>query len=1014
MKDSLSKFTSYLDRLTQQKVRNKLTSTLAGLTQQNARMDGPQAGAYLMKITTTGIGAGTVIRSPDADSYVNGQVVSLTAKAQAGSKFARWTGDVTGSHFVCNVRMDSDKWVVAEFISADFPANQKITSTFAASLVCGMQKIDTRHPPQVVASLIQSGTSNDANVVEQKDIPPKHIGLKGRFIDHEDGTVSDTRTGLMWMRPALGQTINNGVCRGDAQRFHFTEALALRTEFAGYDDWRLPTIDELRGLIDRSVCPALDKEAFPVPPDSYFWSSTMQASSDEKYANWPIIITLPGGTQGFGNPETGAERLRLVRCKGAKFSVSGDEVVNNVTCIPTPTIDSTKSTLEKFLLENNFELKITSTGNGSGVISRKPEAERYSSGQVVRLTANPQEYSKFSGWHGDVTSKHFVCNVRMNGNISVSAEFSQLEYYELKAAPMGTGSGFITRSHEEEKYSKGSTITLTAQASAGSKFKCWHGDVGGQNATCALTMNSDRTISAEFIKLEYFELKAVPIGTGRGIITCSPKAEKHLQGSAVTLTALPVKGSKFVGWQCDADGSSNSCSVIMDSAKIVKAEFAEIQSFGLACSTEGNGEGSIDWAIKSGQVVANYLEGVRCLEGSVVTLTAIASEGSTFRCWRGDASGSMLTCKVSFDSEKKVVAEFVQLKSYGLYITTTGTGKGSITRNIDADSYYQGSVVTLKAQPTKGSVFVTWRGAASGFDDVCSVKINSQTSVTAEFEKLDIPDIGISVDFESAQDTTMASGDAAIVFYLNIHNNGEKQVRINLPMATYQNRLGEEIEQGNWLTGLVIGGNGATIRAGTFRKTGLVFYKSRLGPLSKGDRLHVCVEQVKPSIRRTYTFQCTGTSPNIFRLIKAISEDLEEPADTSQLLREVSALKLELSVVRFELATTKFHLAVLQEQLEPSNDESHIVVDDAQEKISPSQILKAVVLWLISQKRITVMALRDKLLPLNLLPNAVINELNEMALDLTGELVLEEIDDEIVVTGKILEGILENWDRRQD
>ena len=780
MKDFLNKFTSYLDRHTQQKTRNKLTYTLDSLTQQTARVESIEPVAYPMKITTTGTGSGIVIRSPDADSYIDGQVIFLTAKAQAGSKFVRWTGDVMSEHFVCNVRMNGDMSILAEF-------------------------------------------------------------------------------------------------------------------------------------------------------------------SRPKY----------------------------------------------------------------------FELIAVPIGTGSGFITRSYEAEEYANGNIVALTAQASAGSKFKCWHGDASGQNATCTLTIDSDKTISAEFIKLEYFELKAVPIGTGSGFITSSHEEEKFVKGSIVTLTAQASAGSKFKCWHGDASGQNVTCTLTINSHKTISAEFIKLEYFELKAVPIGTGSGIITCSPKAETHLQGSAVTLTARPVKGSKFVGWQCDASGSSSSCTVIMDSVKTVVAEFSEIQSFALVCPVEGNGKGSINWAIESGQAV-NSPEGVRYLDGSVVTLTAIASEGSLFRCWRGDASGSKPSCKVRFNSEKTVIAEFVQLKSYGLYVTTTGTGKGRVIRNIDAEAYYQGGVVTLKAQAAKGSIFVAWRGAASGFDDVCTVKINSQTSVTAEFEEMNIPDLGVSVEFESAQDTTMASGDAAIIFYLAIRNNGEKQVRINLPMATYQNRLGEEIEQGNWLTGLVIGGNGATIRAGTFRKTGLVFYKSRLGSLSKGDRLHVTVKQIKPSMCMTYTFQCTDTSPGIFRLIKANSEIQAEPADTSQLLRELSALRLELSVVRLELATTKFHLAVLREQLEPSNDESHNVVDDAPEKTSPSEILKAVVVWLISQERIAVTALRDQLLPLNLLPNAVINELNEMALDLTGELVLEEIEDEIVVTGKILEEILENWDRRQD
>jgi hypothetical protein len=41
-------------------------------------------------------------------------------------------------------------------------------------------------------------------------------------------------------------------------------------------------------------------------------------------------------------------------------------------------------------------------------------------------------------------------------------------------------------------------------------------------------------------------------------------------------------------------------------------------------------------------------------------------------------------------------------------------------------------------------------------------------------------------------------------------------------------------------------------------------------------------------------------------------------------------------------------------------------------------------------------ALRQLALPLDFLPNAVINELNELVLDLTGEMALEESGDEIL------------------
>lgn len=64
--------------------------------------------------------------------------------------------------------------------------------------------------------------------------------------------------------------------------------------------------------------------------------------------------------------------------------------------------------------------------------------------------------------------------------------------------------------------------------------------------------------------------------------------------------------------------------------------------------------------------------------------------------------------------------------------------------------------------------------------------------------------------------------------------------------------------------------------------------------------------------------------------------------------------------------------------------------------------LQEVLIWLSTQDRVSVAELRTCLLPLDLFSSAVIDELNERALDLTGEVAFEESGDEIVVMKEIL------------
>ena len=61
-----------------------------------------------------------------------------------------------------------------------------------------------------------------------------------RFVDHGDGTVTDTKTGLMWAAKDNGNLIN------------WPNALSYCQNYTvgGHTDWRMPTLSELASLYD--------------------------------------------------------------------------------------------------------------------------------------------------------------------------------------------------------------------------------------------------------------------------------------------------------------------------------------------------------------------------------------------------------------------------------------------------------------------------------------------------------------------------------------------------------------------------------------------------------------------------------------------------------------------------------------------------------------------------------------------------------------------------------------------
>lgn len=112
-----------------------------------------------------------------------------------------------------------------------------------------------------------------------------------RFIDNEDGTITDTETGLMWSKDAnLSRTYKTW-----EQTLDYVNNLTI----CSYSDWRLPTIKELMSLLDYGQYgPALPAgHPFINVQSSNYWSSTAVASY-QSYAwivyMWDGIVSYDG------------------------------------------------------------------------------------------------------------------------------------------------------------------------------------------------------------------------------------------------------------------------------------------------------------------------------------------------------------------------------------------------------------------------------------------------------------------------------------------------------------------------------------------------------------------------------------------------------------------------------------------------------------------------------------------------------------------------------------------------
>ena len=134
--------------------------------------------------------------------------------------------------------------------------------------------------------------------------------------DNGDGTVTDTKTGLIWKQCLEGQS-GSDCATGSAEFFTWQQALQRAQTlndsggFAGSTDWRVPNTKELSSLVEyQCTNPAINLTRFPntgrgIDP---VWSS----SAVSGYADFAWKVYFNDGihdSEGKGNHS----QLRLVR-----------------------------------------------------------------------------------------------------------------------------------------------------------------------------------------------------------------------------------------------------------------------------------------------------------------------------------------------------------------------------------------------------------------------------------------------------------------------------------------------------------------------------------------------------------------------------------------------------------------------------------------------------------------------------------------------------------------------------
>lgn len=152
------------------------------------------------------------------------------------------------------------------------------------------------------------------------------------FVDNNDGTVTDEATGLMWMQCDIGEALE----------WEDALAFAENSEYAGYDDWRLPDVKELQSIVDYSgVYPAVDEGYFSCTELEenefyYFWTNTSAYFSPTSpgygYA-WYVAFGYAVDDEGNDTHGAGAVRFSPKSADSSYAGEGGDNIFNSVRLV---------------------------------------------------------------------------------------------------------------------------------------------------------------------------------------------------------------------------------------------------------------------------------------------------------------------------------------------------------------------------------------------------------------------------------------------------------------------------------------------------------------------------------------------------------------------------------------------------------------------------------------------------------------------------------------------------------
>ncbi len=370
--------------------------------------------------------------------------------------------------------------------------------------------------------------------------------------------------------------------------------------------------------------------------------------------------------------------------------------------------------------------------SGSAYLFSRDEGGAGNWGEVAKLTASDGAAYDWFGHSVSISGDMAVIGAHGDDDKGVESGSaytflipgSSARQYKLTISADSGGTTLAPYTPGDHWIDSGNSVEVIAQVvNPDCRFLGWTGDIEWPNETVTVTMNSNKTIIANF-KLHHTLTVSVWPEAGGTTLEPYPPGEHEVDDEEyVDVTAQPNQGYRFLGWTGDAEGENETVRIFMDRPKRITANFRKTYTLTV---NEGTGGGVEISPPNDGPYD----------EGTEVTLTPIPDSGYHFARWViGETESTEIPLTITMDDDKTVTAEFKKWHTLTVIIDPVD-GEGGTTLEPYPPGDHEvdeGTSVTVTAQENAGYRFSGWSGAVISPDRAITFTMDGPKTITANF-----------------------------------------------------------------------------------------------------------------------------------------------------------------------------------------------------------------------------------------------------------------------------------------